>query len=52
VLAAEMGTTSETLSRLLAKFRDRKLLQVNGKSIIITRPLDLQKLLDRHLGEG
>jgi CRP/FNR family transcriptional regulator, dissimilatory nitrate respiration regulator len=52
VLAAEMGTTSETLSRLLAKFRDHKLVQVNGKSITITRPLDLQKLLDRHLGEG
>ena len=30
VLAAEMGTTSETLSRTLAKFRDRKLLHVKG----------------------
>lgn len=50
VLAAEMGTTSETLSRLLAKFRQHNVLEVNGKNIIVTRPLGLQKLLDRHLG--
>jgi CRP-like cAMP-binding protein len=31
VLAAEMGTTSETLSRTLAKFRDRGLLRVSGQ---------------------
>ena len=51
VLAAEMGITSETLSRTLAKFRDRKLLRVKGNAITITRPAELQKLLRRHLGE-
>ena len=51
VLAAEMGTTSETLSRTLAKFRDRKLLNVKGNRLTVTRPLELQKLLRRYLGE-
>jgi CRP/FNR family transcriptional regulator len=52
VLAAEMGTTSETLSRLFAKLRDRKILAVNGKTITVLRPLELQKLLERHLGSA
>lgn len=51
VLAAEMGTTSETLSRTLAKFRDQKLLRVRGDTLTITRPDQLQKLLRQHLGE-
>jgi CRP/FNR family transcriptional regulator, dissimilatory nitrate respiration regulator len=51
VLAAEMGTTSETLSRTLAKFRDQKLLRVRGNTLTITRPDQLQKLLRQHLGE-
>ena len=51
VLAAEMGTTSETLSRTLAKFRDRKLLRVKGQSISLTNPRELQKLLQENLGE-
>jgi CRP-like cAMP-binding protein len=51
VLAAEMGTTSETLSRTLAKFRDQQLLRVSGKTITITRPRKLEELLRRHLGE-
>jgi CRP/FNR family transcriptional regulator len=52
VLAAEMGITSETLSRTLGKFRDRELLYVKGNAITITRPAELQKLLRRHLGES
>lgn len=52
VLAAEMGTTSETLSRTLAKFRDKKLLHVKGNAITVTRPIDLAKVLQRHLGES
>jgi len=51
VLAAEMGTTSETLSRTLAKFRDQKLLRVSGKTITVTHPTKLAELLRRHLGE-
>jgi CRP/FNR family transcriptional regulator len=51
VLAAEMGTTSETLSRTLAKFRDQKLLRVRGNTITLTKPRELQKLLQQNLGE-
>ena len=51
VLAAEMGATSETLSRTLAKFRDQNLLRVRGNTITLTKPRELQKLLQRNLGE-
>jgi CRP/FNR family transcriptional regulator, dissimilatory nitrate respiration regulator len=51
VLAAEMGTTSETLSRTLAKFREQKLLRVTGNTVVVMRPRELQKLLQRNLGE-
>ena len=51
VLAAEMGATSETLSRTLGKFRDQKLLRVKGNAITLTRPRELAKVLQRHLGE-
>jgi CRP-like cAMP-binding protein len=51
VLAAEMGATSETLSRTLAKFRDQKLLTVKGNTITLTRPRELEKLLQKNLGE-
>jgi CRP/FNR family transcriptional regulator len=52
VLAAEMGTTSETLSRTLAKFRDQEFLLVKGNTVVVTRPRELQKLLQRNLGES
>lgn len=51
VLAAEMGTTSETLSRTLAKFREQKLVQVKGNAITLTKPRALQQLLQKNLGE-
>jgi CRP/FNR family transcriptional regulator, dissimilatory nitrate respiration regulator len=51
VLAAEMGTTSETLSRTLGKFRDQKLLRMVDKSIIVTQPRKLDALLRKYLGE-
>ena len=51
VLAAEMRTTSETLSRTLAKFRDQKLLRTLGKRIIVAQPRKLDMLLRKHLGE-
>jgi len=52
VLAAELGTTSETLSRTLAKFRDEGLLTVSGKSLMLLNPVALDKLLRRNLGEA
>lgn len=51
VLAAELGTVSETFSRTLAKFREQKLLQVKGKSFIVLSPARLEALLRHNLGE-
>jgi CRP/FNR family transcriptional regulator len=51
VLATEMGTTSETLSRTLAKFRQQGVIAVNGNTITVTKPLELERLLQRNLGE-
>jgi len=51
VLAAELGTISETFSRTLAKFRQQKLILVKGKSVTILSPAELSALLRRHLGE-
>lgn len=51
VLAAEIGTVSETLSRTFADFRDRKLIKVAGKSITILAPTRLEEILRRNLGE-
>ena len=51
VLASEMGTTSETLSRMLAKFRDQEMLIIDGNMLTVTRPKELKRLLRRHLGE-
>jgi len=51
VLAAELGTVSETFSRTLAKFRRQKLLEVKGKGVIILSPAGLAALLRRNLGE-
>jgi len=51
VLAAELGATSETLSRTLAKFRDQGLIRVSGKTITVKRPRELADLLRRHVGE-
>jgi CRP-like cAMP-binding protein len=51
VLAAELGTVSETFSRTLAKFREQDLLSVKGKSLTIQSPARLTALLRRNLGE-
>jgi CRP-like cAMP-binding protein len=51
VLAAELGTVSETLSRTLGKFRNDHLLRVAGKTITILNPARLDKLLRQNLGE-
>jgi len=51
VLAAELGTVSETFSRTLAKFREQKLLNVKGKVVTVLSPVRLKALLRQDLGE-
>jgi CRP/FNR family transcriptional regulator, dissimilatory nitrate respiration regulator len=51
VLAAELGTVSETFSRTLAKFRQQKLVAVRGKTVVVMCPAKLKELLRRNLGE-
>lgn len=51
VIAAEIGTVSETLSRTLADFRERKLIKVAGKQITVLQPGRLEAILRRNLGE-
>jgi len=51
VLAAELGTVSETFSRTLAKFRAQKLLAVKGKAVTVLSPARLSRLLRHNLGE-
>ncbi len=51
VLAAELGTVSETFSRTLAKFREQKLIAVKGKTVTVLSPVKLGALLRRNLGE-
>ena len=50
VLAAELGITSETLSRTLAKLRERKLLRVAHDKFTVLKPKELEALLERNLG--
>lgn len=51
ILAGELGTASETLSRTLAKWREQKLVRVSGKEITVLQPRQLDALLRRNLGE-
>jgi CRP-like cAMP-binding protein len=51
VLAAELGTTSETLSRTLAELRARKLIAVRGRTILIPNPAELERLFRCSVGE-
>lgn len=51
VLAAELGTSSETLSRTFAALRDRKVIAVAGQTITIRDPAALEGILRRNLGE-
>ncbi len=50
MLAAELGTVSETFSRTLAKFREQGLLRVEGKRFTVLDPARLAALLRQHLG--
>jgi CRP/FNR family transcriptional regulator len=49
VLAAELGSVSETLSRTLAKLRDNGLLTVKGRFITLQSPAALSQLLRKNL---
>jgi len=49
VLAAELGTVSETLSRTLAKFREQKLIAVKGRTVTVLSPARLSALLRERL---
>jgi CRP-like cAMP-binding protein len=51
VLAAELGTVSETFSRTLAKFREQKLISVKAKMLTVLSPARLNALLRKNLGE-
>jgi CRP-like cAMP-binding protein len=51
VLAAELGTVSETFSRTLAKFREQELVAVKGRTVTVLSPKRLAELLRRNLGE-
>jgi CRP/FNR family transcriptional regulator len=51
VLAAELGTVSETFSRTLAKFREQGLVAVAGRELTVRSPARLGALLRRNLGE-
>jgi len=51
VLAAELGTSSETLSRTLARLRDRKMIEVGTRTITVLAAPALLAQLRRNLGE-
>jgi CRP/FNR family transcriptional regulator len=51
VLAAELGTSSETLSRTLARLRDQKLITVAAKTITVHEAAKLAAMLRHNLGE-
>lgn len=50
LLAAELGTCSETLSRTLAMLRDQRLLSVQGRAVVLYCPRRLAQLF--HGGTG
>lgn len=50
VLASELGVTSETLSRTLARFRKNHLVRVEGRTVVLTCPTRLATMVDHHAG--
>jgi CRP/FNR family transcriptional regulator len=49
ILAAELGTVSETLSRTFSKFRELKLIAVKGSNLTILNPARLKKMLSEQM---
>lgn len=52
ILASELRTRNETLSRALARLREQGLIESAGKTIRILDPLGLDAVLRAHLGEA
>lgn len=52
VLAAELGTSSETLSRTLARLRDQNLISVGARTVTVLEAPALLAQLRRNLGEN
>ena len=52
VLAGELGTSSETLSRTFARLRAEKLLSVKGNTLVVRDVTGLRARLRRLLGEA
>lgn len=50
ILAAELGTVSETLSRSFQKFRREKLIAVKGSTVTILNPARLNELVRKNIG--
>lgn len=50
VLAAELGTVSETLSRTFQKFRQEKLITVKGNTVTVLDPSRLHDLVRKNTG--
>ena len=50
VIAQEIGTVGETLSRTFAKLRGEGLIEVAGKTVTVQSPAKLAGLLRKHLG--
>jgi CRP-like cAMP-binding protein len=51
VLAAELGTSSETLSRTFARLRDAGLVDIRGATVRLNDPAGLEARFRRLLGE-
>jgi CRP/FNR family transcriptional regulator, dissimilatory nitrate respiration regulator len=52
VLAAELSTRQETLSRIFAKLRDAEHIKIQQNSITITNPQNLQQLFEKQLSSA